>query len=130
MTRQKLSALIAAIQSLRTAADDTMAAAAKDLYPSWKSGVTYSVGDRVLYNGVLYRCLQMHNALETWNPVDAVSLWAEVLIPDPDVISEWKQPDATNPYMTGDKVTHNGKTWICTIDNNVWEPGVYGWNEV
>lgn len=30
----------------------------------------------------------------------------------------------------GDKVTHNGKTWQSTTDNNVWEPGVYGWEEV
>ena len=30
----------------------------------------------------------------------------------------------------GDKVTNNGKTWQSTTDNNVWEPGVYGWEEV
>ena len=40
------------------------------------------------------------------------------------------QPDSTNPYAKGDKVTHNGKTWQSTTDNNVWEPGVYGWEEV
>ena len=32
--------------------------------------------------------------------------------------------------MKGDKVTHNGKTWQSEIDNNVCEPGVYGWAEV
>lgn len=32
--------------------------------------------------------------------------------------------------MTGDKVTHNGVTYISTIDNNIWEPGVYGWEIV
>lgn len=26
-------------------------------------------------------------------------------------IPEWEQPDSTNPYMAGDKVAHNGKTW-------------------
>ena len=50
-------------------------------------------------------------------------------IVDPDLIPEWIQPDSTNAYMTGDKVMHNGRTWISTIDNNVWEPGVYGWEE-
>ena len=24
----------------------------------------------------------------------------------------------------------NGKTWVSLADNNVWEPGVYGWTEV
>ena len=53
-----------------------------------------------------------------------------MLIPDPEVIPEWVQPDSTNPYMAGDKVMHNGKTWVSDIDGNVWEPGVYGWSEV
>lgn len=28
------------------------------------------------------------------------------------------------------KVAHNGKHWVSTAANNVWEPGVYGWEEV
>lgn len=27
------------------------------------------------------------------------------------------------------QVSHNGKHWISSVDNNVWEPGVYGWTE-
>lgn len=42
-----------------------------------------------------------------------------VLIPDPEVIQEWEQPDSTNSYNKGDKVQHNGKTWVCDIDGNV-----------
>ena len=52
-----------------------------------------------------------------------------MLISDPETITECEHPDSTNPYMQGDKVTHNGKTWISDIDGNVWEPGVYGWSE-
>ena len=54
------------------------------------------------------------------------SLFAKVLIPDSSVIPEWEQPGSTNPYMMGDKVTHNGSTWLSLVDNNVWEPGVVG----
>jgi hypothetical protein len=32
--------------------------------------------------------------------------------------------------MKGDRVTHNDQTWESTVDNNVWEPGVYGWQVV
>lgn len=109
---------------------DEQAATVPTLYRAWESGVAYSIGDRRLYDGILYKCVQAHTSQETWNPADAPSLWARVLIPDPDVIPEWEQPDSTNPYMKGDKVTHNGKTWISDVDNNVWEPGVYGWTEV
>lgn len=96
----------------------------------WRVGVAYEVNKRVRYGGVLYKCLQAHTSQSDWTPIAAPSLWAEVLIEDPDVISAWKQPDSTNPYMKGDKVYHNSKTWISTCDNNVWEPGVYGWEEV
>ena len=41
-------------------------------------------------------------------------------------IGEWEQPDSTNPYITGDRVKHNGKTWESLVDNNVWEPGAQG----
>ena len=78
----------------------------------------------------MYRCLQGHTAQADWTPDAAPSLWAKVLIPDPEMIPEWEQPDSTNTYSAGDKVTHNGKTWVSGIDNNVWEPGVYGWTEV
>ena len=64
--------------------------------------------------------------METWNPKDAPSLYAVVLIPDENIIPEWIQPDSTNPYMIGDKVTHNGVTYESLVDNNVWEPGAAG----
>lgn len=100
------------------------------LYPAWDPTAVYAAGTRVQYHGTLHKCLQDHTAQADWTPEAAPPLWAKVLIPDPDVIPEWEQPDSTNPYSAGDKVTHNGKTWVSDIDNNVWEPGVYGWSEV
>jgi chitodextrinase len=118
------------IEKASESLEDADALEAVQLFPLWARDGMYAEGNRVRYNGVLYRCITAHNAQETWNPADAPSLWAKVLIPNPDVISEWEQPDSTNPYMKGDKVTHNGKTWVSDIDNNVWEPGVYGWTAV
>ena len=122
--------LRAQIEQLAETLDDNTAIDYVELFTSWATDTTYEVGARVRYNGILYKCLQAHTSQSTWTPVDAPSLWTQVLIPDPEVIPEWIQPDSTNPYMTGDKVTHNGKTWICNVDNNVWEPGVYGWDEI
>lgn len=105
------------------------------LYPAWKGdGRQYVAGVKVRDEGILYTVLQTHNSQPDWAPAAAPSLFARVLIPDPDVIPEWVQPDSTNPYMHGDKVKHNGKTWESDIDNNVWEPGTPGtealWHEV
>lgn len=122
--------LVKFMKAARLTASDETALSAIELYPIWNESATYSVGDRVRYNDVLYKCLQAHTAQSTWTPTDAPSLWTKVLIPTPSVIPEWEQPESTNPYMKGDKVKHNGKTWESTVDNNVWEPGVYGWSEV
>lgn len=130
MTRQEAKLFIEALVKLRGLATDEMSLQVPNLYPTWKVETNYSVGDRVLYNDVLYKVITAHTSQKTWTPTDAPSLFAKVLIPDEDVIPEWKQPDSTNPYMAGDKVSHNGKTWVSTINNNVWEPGVYGWDTV
>ena len=120
---RKLRALIEkAAQSL----PDEDAVEAVDLYPAWAVGEDYTVGMKVKDEGVLYSVLQAHTSQAGWKPKDAPSLFARVLIPDPDVIPEWVQPDSTNPYMRGDKVKHNGSTWESQIDNNVWEPGAVG----
>lgn len=107
--------------------EDADAIEGVQLFPAWSAEAAYLVGDRVRYNNILYKCLQNHAAQESWTPEAASSLWARVLIPDPDVIPEWIQPDSTNPYQIGDKVTYNGQTYESTIANNVWAPDVYGW---
>ena len=84
-------------------------------------------GERVQHRGVLYKVLQAHTAQAGWEPDAVPALFAKVLIPDAETIPEWERPDSTNPYSKGDKVTHNGKTWVSDVDGNVWEPGVYGW---
>ena len=110
---------------------DAEAITATCLHPKWNGdGVQYTAGQRVQDDGVLYTVLQAHTSQPDWKPAAAPSLFAKVLIPDPTVIPEWEQPESTNPYSKGDKVAHNGKTWVSDIDGNVWEPGVYGWTEV
>jgi hypothetical protein len=129
MTKKRAMAIASAIVNLRNVITDEQALTVKVLYPEWTVDVNYKTGERVMHNGVMYRTLQDHTSQETWTPNEAVSLFTKVLIPDENVIYAWEQPDSTNPYMTGDKVTHNDKTWVSTIDNNVWEPGVYGWEQ-
>ena len=125
--RKILEKAMTATQSLTEAEAIT----ATCLHPKWSgNSVQYTAGQRVQDDGILYTVLQAHTSQAGWKPADAPSLFAKVLIPDPTVIPEWEQPESTNPYSKGDKVTHNGKTWVSDIDGNVWEPGVYGWTEV
>lgn len=112
--------------------DDEDALEAIQLFPNWSSNAAYFIDDKVRYNNVLYKCLQNHAAQADWTPEAAPSLWARVLIPDVTVIPEWEQPDSTNAYMIGDKVSYDGKNYESVIDNNIWSPSVYpaGWKEI
>lgn len=105
---------------------DNQALEVPEIYPFWSAGVAYKLNDRVRYLNILYRCITAHTSQSDWDPVDAPSLWAKVLTSESGEPLPWEQPGSTNPYMKGDKVTHNGFTWESLIDNNVWEPGVIG----
>ena len=54
----------------------------------------------------------------------------------PPVVDEYPQfvqpTGAHDAYKTGDKVTYNGKKYICQMDNCVWTPDAYpaGWKLV
>lgn len=130
MTRSEAESLIQAIVTLRDNVTDEQALSSVAIYPAWRTDATYITGQRIRHGGVLYKVLQDHTSQSGWVPDVSPSLFGKVLIPDPEVIPEWEQPDSTNAYMSGDKVTHNGSTWISVVDNNVWEPGAYGWEVV
>lgn len=120
------------IEKAAQSLDDTDALEAPNLFPLWKEGESYAVGTRVRHNDVLYSVLADHSSQADWTPDTAPSLFAKVLIPDETVIPEWEQPESTNGYMTGDKVTYNGVVYVSLIDNNVWSPDAYpaGWEAV
>lgn len=117
------------VDTLDATIDDTTAYRMSRFYPEWQPDIFYDKGSRRIYEGVLYKALSSHTALEGWTPLASPSLWARILPgQDGTDISDWVQPDSTNPYMKGDKVLWNDQTWVSDIDNNVWQPGVYGWS--
>lgn len=122
--------LRAQVEIMAKTLEDEEALKVVELFPKWTENKAYAIGDRVRHEDILYKCLIAHTSQSDWIPIDAPSLWARVLIPDPEVIPEWEQPESTNPYMKGDKVRHIGKVWVSDIDNNIWEPSIYGWSEV
>ena len=123
--------LIEAIKRMANTADDTTAYEAQEFYPVWTPtiGQKWLKDQRVRYNGKFYKCNQDHTVDDpSWTPSATPALWSEISIEE---WGDWIQPTgAHNAYMQGDKCTHNGKKWISDINNNVWEPGVYGWKEV
>ena len=126
MTRGKAKLLRNLIEQLAITLDDATALTGIELFPTWGL-ISYSIGDRVQYNGTLYKCIQAHTAQSDWTPDATPALWVVVTVEE---WPEWVQPTgAQDAYAKDLKVTHNGKKWISSYDANVWEPGVYGWEE-
>lgn len=127
MTRTQAETFRAAIDKVAQSADDAVSLQALELYPAWAAGQAYTVGFKVQYNGTLYKCVQAHMGQADWAPDETPALWVAVSV---DEWPEWVQPTgAHDAYNTGDKVSYNGKHYICTADANVYAPGVYGWEE-
>jgi hypothetical protein len=130
--QEKARALRPMIEKAAVSLDDEDALEAVELFKSWYSGIAYLADERVQYNGKLYRCVQAHTSQADWGPDRTPALWAEVA--KPGEIPVWKQPTgAQDAYMTGDKVHYpdaDGLVYVSTVDNNVWQPGVYGWEVV
>lgn len=99
------------------------------LYPTWSSkmGEQVNVGERLWYDGKLWKVIQPHTVQEDWTPDTAPSLFVEVSIEE---WPEWVQPTgAQDAYNIGDKVTFEGVHYVSLIDNNTWSPADYpqGW---
>lgn len=110
--------------------DDTTITEHADQFSEWSHPINYSANAICKYENILFRCLQAHTSQENWNPINTPSLWKEIGNPDEE-FSEWTQPvGAIDTYAIGDKVLYDGKHWTSICNNNVWQPGIYGWEEV
>lgn len=130
ITKQKARELRRKIEKAAISLDDTDAVDAPELYPSWDgNGVRYTAGERIRSGEKLYRVVQTHTSQPDWTPDVTPALFAEVA--KPGEIPVWRQPTgAQDAYMTGDKVyfpNEGDPVYVSTVDNNVWQPGVYGW---
>lgn len=112
--------------------DEVTAGEHMSLFAPWGPNITYVRGNLRTYttdDGVtkLYRCIQTHTSQEDKTPDTTKGLWT--VIYDPTIeYPDWSQPiGVSDAYQLGDKVTHKGKHWVSTVNDNQWEPGVRGW---
>ena len=128
MKRKEAIAYRRKIESAASAQTDEAALESIDLFPKWKPDIDVAVDERYQHGGKLYRVIQPHRTQADWTPDVVPALFVEVSLEE---WAEWKQPTgAHDAYAKDAKVSHNGKHWTSSIDNNVWEPGVYGWTQV
>ena len=131
---EDLQSIVNLARKGRDSLSDTDAASYADYFAPWSAdGHVYKTGERVQYGGKLWKVASDHTSQATWTPEQAHSLFSEILPGQAGTtVGEWQQPNASNTYKTGDRVTYNGKTYESTIDNNAWSPADYpqGWTEI
>lgn len=96
------------------AVDDATALRMVAYYPEWAAGTAYAAGDRLVYNGDLYKVLQAHTAQETWLPgAGTESLYVRI-----DEQHDGSKYDPI-PYSgnmaleAGKYYSQSGKTYLC-----------------
>lgn len=101
-----------------------------DIMTQWdmRLGEFVRAGDEIPYGEDVYIVIQDHTLSAEWCPPDCPALFRKKQGGEwPD----WVQPTgASDAYSLGAKVSHIGKHWVSSVANNVWKPGVYGWDEV
>ena len=131
MKREHAYKLRAMMHKAAVSLPDEDALEAVELFPAWKTDTAYSADERIRYDEKLYRCVQAHTSQSNWIPPDTPALWTEVA--KPGEIPVWRQPTgAQDAYMKGDRVWYPERdtdVWLCTEDNNVYAPGVWGWEK-
>lgn len=131
ITRQKAYQLRELIVRASKSLTDEDALNGIELFDAWKPDTHYERFKRVRYNGKLYRVEQEHSSQSDWTPDMTPALYTEVTLPGE--IPVWRQPTgAQDAYGYGDRVWYPEKDtdiWVSDYDDNVWEPGVYGWHK-
>ena len=97
--------------------DDATALRMVAYYPEWTAGTAYAAGDRLVYNGDLYKVLQAHTSQETWQPgTGTESLYTRI-----DEQHDGSKYDPI-PYsgnmalVSGKYYSQSGKTYLCSRD--------------
>lgn len=126
----EISSLVFVQMSQDGTLDDVTIAEHPSLFPTWTESWTGKSGTILMDEGKLYRSIHDVGAGQNTKPSTTPSMWTPISDPTQEY-PEWVQPiGAHDAYSMGDKVSYSDKHWVSTTDNNVWQPGVYGWEEV
>ena len=105
-----------------------------DVFPLWSGdSVSYAVDFKVKFVDELelklYRVVQAHTSQPNWSPPQVPALFTRVAAEGEVLV--WVQPlGSSDAYQIGDIVWYpdvDTDKWISTAANNVWQPGVFGW---
>lgn len=97
--------------------DDATALRMVAYYPEWTAGTAYEAGDRVVYNGDLYKVLQAHTSQGTWLPGTGTESLYTRIDEQHDGAKYDPIPYSGNMALEAGKYySQSGKTYLCNRD--------------
>ena len=112
----------AVVPSILSLSDDD-ALKVPALFPRYERGHVYAQGDRVLWQGALYKAISGHTATAD-DPTADPQHWTKVASPaSGDTPAEWVSGKS---YAKGNRVTKYGSVYESLMDDNTIEPGTFG----
>lgn len=117
MTEQEVTAMLIRQQINTLTVDDQTALRMAAFYPEWAAGTSYAAGDRLVYNGDLYKVLQAHTAQETWLPgTGTESLYTRIDEAHDGTKYDPIPYDGNMALESGKYYTQGGMTYLCSRD--------------
>ncbi len=112
---EEIMAVKAELREITAEMSDDAALLASELFEKWESTTEYSVGDRFLYNGNLYRCKAENPINPTWTPDVAYDYYEPVAKPSEyGTLENPITAVAGMQYEAGKYYAEGGKLYLCT----------------
>lgn len=98
--------------------NDTEAAKIYLCYDAWTTDKAYKVGDRVEWDGKLWKCRQAHTAQENWKPsINTASLWEAINVENAGTLEDPIPYDQTMTVYNGKYYLEEGIIYKCIRDS-------------
>lgn len=120
MKRSELFKIREIIEKASASLEDTDALDAVELFPLWAVGVAYSVGERVQYDGKLYKVVQAHTSQADRTPDKTPALFTEVAAQGQGDTPDNPIPYNNNMELVKDKYySQSGVVYVCFRDTGI-----------
>ena len=117
LTEAEVAAMLIRQQINTLTVDDQTALRMAAFYPNWTAGTSYAAGDRLVYNGDLYKVLQAHTSQETWLPgTGTESLYTRIDETHDGTKYDPIPYDSNMALESGKYYTQSGMTYLCSRD--------------
>ncbi len=116
LSQSAVSKMLIAQQINSLVVDDNTALRMLEFYPEWAENTAYGVGYKVQRNGKMWRVLQAHTSIVTWEPENAASLWEQINETHAGTLDDPIPYDGNMALESRKYYTQNDVIYLCNRD--------------